>query len=42
MQYHKYSITEIESLLPWERALYIIQLEKYIEEENERISKLNQ
>ena len=41
MQYHKYSLTEIENMMPWEREIYVGLLEKYIKEENERIEKQN-
>jgi hypothetical protein len=34
MQHHKYSLTEIENLIPWEREVYITLLQQYIEEEN--------
>jgi len=34
MQYHKYSLTEIENMIPWEREVYIALLKQYIEEEN--------
>ena len=34
MQHHKYSLTEIENLIPWEKDVYIALLEQYIEEEN--------
>lgn len=40
MQHHKYSLSELEDMLPWERAVYVSQLENYIAEENERLSKL--
>ena len=33
LQYHKYSLTEIENLIPWERDVYISLLEAHIEEE---------
>ena len=36
MQHHKYSITEIENMLPWERDIYVDMLINYIKEENER------
>ena len=36
MQHHKYSLTEIESMLPWERDVYVSLLINYIKEENER------
>lgn len=39
MQHHKYSLTEIEAMIPWERDIYISQLEKYIQEENDRLQK---
>ena len=34
MQYHKYSLTEIENLMPWERDIYVAMLNQHIEEEN--------
>ena len=37
MQHHKYSLTEIESMIPWERDVYVGLLNTYIKEENERI-----
>ena len=32
MQYHKYSLTEIENMMPWERDIYTILLEQHIKE----------
>ena len=37
MQHHKYSLTELENMMPWEREIYVQMLVDYIEEENERI-----
>ncbi len=34
MQHHKYSLTDIENLIPWEKDVYVALLEQYIEEEN--------
>ena len=34
MQHHKYSLTEIEKMMPWERDIYLGLLNQYIEEEN--------
>jgi hypothetical protein len=34
IQHHKYSLTEIENMIPWEREVYITLLQQYIEEEN--------
>lgn len=39
MQHHKYSLTEIENMLPWEREIYINLLIQYMKEENERIKQ---
>ena len=36
MQHHKYSLTEIENLMPWERDVYVDMLITYIKEENEK------
>jgi hypothetical protein len=32
VQHHKYSITEIENLIPFERDLYINLLKRHLEE----------
>lgn len=37
MQHHKYSLTELDNMIPWERQIYIDMLTAYIERENERI-----
>jgi len=34
MQYHKYSLTELENMMPWERDIYNSLLQEYIEKEN--------
>ena len=34
MQHHKYSLTELENMIPWEREIYLALLQNYIEEEN--------
>ena len=39
MQHHKYSLTELEKMMPWEREIYIGLLAEHIKEENERMSK---
>ena len=33
MQYHKYSLTEIENMIPWERDIYVALLQQHLEEE---------
>ena len=34
MQHHKYSLTELENMIPWEREVYLTLLTKYVEEQN--------
>ena len=33
VQHHKYSLTEVENMIPWEREVYITLLKQHIEEE---------
>jgi hypothetical protein len=33
IQHHKYSLTELENMLPWEREVYIGLLQNYLEEQ---------
>jgi len=33
MQYHKYSLWEIENMIPWERDIYVALLQQHLEEE---------
>lgn len=37
IQYHKYSLNEIEEMIPFEREVYVALLVKYLEEEKQRI-----
>jgi|TARA_R100000030_G_scaffold59010_1_gene44302 hypothetical protein len=41
MQHHKYSLTEIENMIPWERDIYVGLLNEYIEEENLKVRQRN-
>lgn len=36
VQHHKYSLTELEEMMPFERDIYITLLAEYIKEENQR------
>ena len=40
MQYHKYSLTEIENLMPWERDVYVALLKQHLEEEELKHHKM--
>jgi uncharacterized HAD superfamily protein len=34
IHHHRYSLTEIENMIPWEREIYIALIKQHIEEEN--------
>ena len=36
MQHHKYSLSEIENMMPWERDIYVDMLITWIKEQNEK------
>jgi hypothetical protein len=40
MQHHKYSLTELENMLPWERDVYVNMLIQHLEEENEKLKQM--
>tara|TARA_R110002096_G_scaffold149710_1_gene311262 strand:- start:120 stop:245 length:126 start_codon:yes stop_codon:yes gene_type:complete len=35
MQEHKYSLTELENMIPWERQIYIALLHEHLEKQQE-------
>ena len=37
MQHHKYSLTELDNMIPWEKQVYVDLLLKHLDEETERI-----
>ena len=41
IQHHKYSLTEIENMMPWERDIYLGLLNEHIEEENMKAQQAN-
>tara|TARA_B100000214_G_scaffold341752_1_gene289065 strand:- start:173 stop:301 length:129 start_codon:yes stop_codon:yes gene_type:complete len=36
MQHHKYSLTELENMVPWEREIYVNLLVQHIKDEQEK------
>lgn len=34
MFHHKFSLSELEDMMPWEREVYVVMLNQYIEEQN--------
>lgn len=41
MQHHKYSLNEIDNMMPWEREVYISMLNQWIKEQEENQKKAN-
>ena len=39
MQHHKYSLAELEDMIPWEREIYVGMLIQHLEEEKEEYEK---
>ena len=39
MQHHKYSLTELDNMMPWEREIYLGLLMKFLKEEEKRMEK---
>jgi hypothetical protein len=37
MQYHKYSLEDIETMIPFEREVYVAMLIQFLEEEKQRL-----
>lgn len=33
MYHHKFSLTELENMIPWEREVYVAMLSNYLEEQ---------
>ena len=39
MQHHKYNLSDINNLMPWEKTIYVSMLINYIEEQNEKLKQ---
>jgi hypothetical protein len=37
MQHHKYSLDDLENMMPFEREIYILLISQHVNEENERM-----
>lgn len=40
MQFHKYSLTELENMIPWEKMIYMDLLKAHIKEEEQKAADL--
>jgi hypothetical protein len=41
MQHHNYSLSDIETMMPWERDIYVQMLIEYIKEQNKKQEEQN-
>ena len=41
IQHHKWSLTELDNMLPYERQIYVMLLQTWIKEENDRVKEQN-
>tara|TARA_A100001234_G_scaffold88985_1_gene78446 strand:- start:869 stop:1039 length:171 start_codon:yes stop_codon:yes gene_type:complete len=39
VQHHKYTLTDIENMIPWERDIYVNLLAKHLQDERDRIEE---
>lgn len=42
MQSHKYSLSDIENMIPWEREVYVAMLIDHVKKENEELMRRTQ
>ena len=42
MQHHKYSLTELDNLIPWEKQIYVTMLTEFVKDQNEKIKLAQQ
>jgi hypothetical protein len=41
IQHHKWSLSDIENMIPFERQVYLLLLQQWLKEENNRIAEQN-
>ena len=41
IQHHDWSLTELDNMMPFERAIYVMLLQEWIKEENVRVEEQN-
>ena len=41
MHNHKWSLTELDNMIPYERQIYVTLLQNWIKEENQRVKEEN-
>ena len=41
IQHHDWSLTELENMIPYERAIYVMLLQEWVKGENQRTREAN-
>ena len=41
IQHHRWSLTELDNMIPYERQIYVTLLQQWIKEENQRVKEEN-
>ena len=41
IQHHDWSLTELDDMVPFERAIYVMLLQEWVKEENDRVEEQN-
>jgi len=41
MQHHKYSLTELDGMIPWEREIYVDMLIEHLKDEKKKAEERN-
>ena len=39
VQHHKWSLTELDNMIPFEKQLYVLLVQQWIKEENQRMKE---
>jgi len=39
IQHHKWSLTELDNMIPFEKHLYVLLLQQWIKDENQRLKE---
>jgi hypothetical protein len=42
MHHHRYNLSELENMMPWEREIYVALLIDHVKKENEKLQILKQ
>jgi hypothetical protein len=42
MHHHRYNLSELENMMPWEREIYVTLLIDHVKKENEKLQILKQ